>query len=323
MTEQEDTLESLKQAREFVEGNSTLEYLLVHKRRSGPEIQSLEFRKPVQNDFEDLTTSALTSLIDDVRDQRVTVRDLTALNTITDESVLQNAPVDRLPDTELFNALTDSLRDYPSGKYDKDDPPDFQLIRISDGRKALIGVQNHRGLKTYDETNEGLPLFYDNSVYEKFGGSILIVPEKLNAVYFDGEVFVKSPKSFEKMFEMRDEYEKQAEEVINSFQEAGIGFAEEKLTDEWLMGDIRVLRRLYEIYENGIPEYATPKKIRQLIEKYDVSVEYETSGDELLLDVEEYHDIWALLRVMNADYAEAEIIPDARIEIGSKRFIDN
>lgn len=281
----------------------------------------MEFPATVQNEFRDLIINALSDYVDGIRNGDLTVQDLSAINTVTDEASLQHSPTDSLPDTALFNELERDT-DYPSIRYDSDDPPDFQLIKVTDGEKVLMGIQNHRSLTVFDETKKGIPLLYQESMYTKFAGDLLIVPDSINAVSYDGDVFVRSPKSFEKMFEMRDEYEERASEVFDRFDDVGIKFARDKLTDEWLVSDIRVLRKLYTIHENEITEHATPEEVKNLIVKYDVDVEYDFDDDELTLDVENYFDIWKLLRVLNADYAEAEIIP-ARLEIQGKRIMDD
>lgn len=322
MTDYKTAQEQLKAAREFVGGNTSIEYLLVHKRESGPQVRSLEFRRPVQQEFEMLVSDVLTTFIDSLRDKSTKVRALSAISTATDESNIQHAKIEDLPDTELVRALSRD-RDYPTTKYDKDDKPDFQLIKATDGTKTFIGVQNHQSLKTYGATDNGIPLLYTNTVYSKFDGDLLIVPESLNAVYFDGDVFVMTPKSFEKMFEMRDEYEEQAKEVIEEFHSSGIRFADERIPRKWLMGDIRILRKLYAVYDNEIPKFATPDNIQEVIDKYDVAVQYQRKNGHIELDIEQYTDIWKLLKVLNSDYAEAELIPDARLEIDGKRIIQN
>lgn len=322
MGEWDEEIDCLREARDFAEGNTTTDYLLVHKKPEGPEIAALDFRGVVQNEMKKLVSNALTTFLDDIRDGRLSINGLSAINTVTEDSTLQHAHEADLPETALFRALTTD-KDYPNTTYDKEDPPDFQLIKISDGQKTLIGVQNHQTLKTYNNSQSGLSLLYEDSVYTKFEGDLLIVPESLNAVYFDGHIFVRTPKSFEKMFNMRNEYESKAKNVLGALREAGIDFADNRVPKEWLLGDIRILRKMYQISENGIPEHATPDDFKEMIEKYPADVRYKMNGDTITLDIDEYHNVWALLRLLNADYAEAEIIPDARLEINSKKFIQD
>lgn len=322
MTDQDDAADLLKEAREFAEGNTTTDYLLVHKRENGPEIQELEFRRVVQNEFQKLVSDALTDFVDKIRDGSLSVRELSTGNTISDESLIQHASSDDLPNTDLFNALTKN-KSYPTTRYRKDDKPDFQLIKVSDGNEVLIGVQNHQSLKTYDASQNGISLMYNNDVYSKFEGDLLIVPERLNAIYFRDQVFVRTPKSFEKMFDMREEYEKKAKSVLTKFEKSGIKFSDDTVKNDWLAeGEIRILRKLYSVHDNEIPKYATPNEMGRLIEKYDVDVSYEKKNSHIELDIEEYTDVWELLRILNLDYAEAELIPDAKMEIESKRILD-
>lgn len=321
MSEGGNHTDRLKEAREFALGNTSTEYLLVHKRDAGPEVRSLEFRRDVQDELEKLVGDVLTEYIDKVRDGSRPIRDMSAVNTVSDAAILQHAPIEGLPQTDVVQILA-ANREYPSARYDSDDPPDFQLIKITDGNKTLIGVQNHGALKTYNASKRGIPLMYRGDVYSKFEGDLLIVPESLNAIYFDGHVYVISPKSFEKMFEMREEYKQQATRVIDLFKESGITFADDKIPEEWMKeGDIRILRKLYTIHENEIPKHATPQNIAEIIDKYDVNVLYSKQNGTIELDIERYVDIWKLLKVLNSDYAEAELIPDARLEIDSKRII--
>jgi hypothetical protein len=53
-----------------------------------------------------------------------------------------------------------------------------------------------------------------------------------------------------------------------------------------------------------------------------LDVRYEKKNGHIELDIEEYTDVWELLRILNLDYAEAELIPDAKMEIESKRILD-
>lgn len=316
----DDAIDILKQSRKFIQGNTHTDYLLVYKQESGVKVERIEFPATIQQQFGEIARNAVTAMIDDLREGKLQETGLNALNTVTDKSTLQRASGDDLPETELAQVLTEQ-GEYRTGRYNPDSPPDFQLIRVTDNNKVFLGVQNHQSLRTYEPSQEGLTLFYDNEIYNKFEGELLMIPESLNAVYFDEEVFVRTPKSFESMFEMREEYEKQAEKVVSQFNEAGIGFSDDKIADEWLMGDIRVLRRMFEIQENGIPEYATPKKIKQIIDDYPINVDYEMDGDEISLSIDEYVDIWALLRLLNDNYAEAEIMPDTKLEIENKRIL--
>jgi hypothetical protein len=214
--------------------------------------------------------------------------------------------VAELPDSELFEILN-SRRNHGTTKYSEDPEPAFQFIRISepDG-KVLVAVQNYSNAKLVDTTNE-LALWYKNEEYERFQGDLLVIRPNLNAVCYDGWVFIISPKSFESMFGMREEYKKRAQEAIK-------GFADRETTIEWMLSHINMLRGMYEIYENGIHEKATPDKIEAMIQKYGLdtrfSLDYARQDGRIELNVDEYQHTWKLIKLLAAKYAEDDIMEE-------------
>lgn len=309
----------LKRARNFAQVNSDTDYLLVHKESSKPKIGSLNFPVTVQQEINKLLTDSVSDLIKAVSNGEKDLRRFHISNNNIDEPVIECEAVSNMPNSELFQTII-SNKTFPNTKMDLDNKPDLQLIRATDGEKVLVGIQNSRKIKSYTKSS-GLSLMYDNEMYTKFDGDLFTVPESIDALYFDGLLYVENHSPFEKMFEIRDKYENKANTVISKFNESGIKFKDKKISDQWLVGDIRILRKMFEIRQNEIPTHATPSKIKSVIEKYGVDVEYTMENESIELDINRYHDIWELLRLLNADYAEAEIIPDGKLEINQKQFI--
>lgn len=309
----------LKRARKFAQDNSDTDYLLVHKTGSTPEIGGLDFPATVQQEINKLLVDSMSDLISEIFEGKKDLRPFRVANSNLDEPIIECQAISSLPNSDLFQAIV-SDKPYPTTKLDMENKPDFQLIRVTDGDQVLVGIQNSQSIQVYDDS-DGLSLLYDNEMYTKFDGDLFIVPQSINAICFDGMVYIRTHKSFEKLFEIREEYERQAENVIDRFNKSGITFANQRLENEWLVGDIRILRKMFEVRKNKIPKYATPDKIEEVIEKYEVGVEYQRKNGQIELDIERYQDVWELLRLLNDDYAEAEIIPDGKLEINQKRFI--
>ncbi|MFC6766679.1 Kiwa anti-phage protein KwaB-like domain-containing protein [Natrinema soli] len=304
-------IEKLKEAREYAEGNTEAEFLLVRERNGSPQVGKLPIGKTVQQEIADNFAQDLTTHIDNLREGDTRTRPLDVANTISEESILQCAPVSDLPNSELFRILI-SRDNHGSTTYTEDPKPDFQLIRISepDG-KILVGVQSYSGVKLVDTTKK-LSLQYSGKEYERFKGDMLVIKPGVNAVYYDGWLFVISPKSFESMFNMREEYEKRAKEAIDGFEDAGIRFTDKEKTTDWLLGHINMLRGMYEIYDAGIHQQATPSQIETMIKNYDLdqrfSLSYVRQNGEIELDVAEYVHTWKLLKLLSGKYAEDNIM---------------
>ena len=311
MSEKLNPAEKLKEAREFAVGRTEAEFLLVRKQGDTPNVGKLQLGRPVQQEIAQTVADALTEQIDNLRDGRTRARPLDVANTISEESVIQCVRIENLPDSELFEVLNSRDNDGTT-TYSEDPEPDFQLIRISepDG-KVLIGVQNYSNAKLVDTTSE-LTLWYQNEEYERFQGDLLVIRPNLNAICYDGWVFIITPKSFESMFDMREEYRKRAEEAIEAFEDAGITFVDRETTIGWMLSHINMLRGMYEIYDNGIHEEATPDKIEAMIQKYDLdtrfSLDYARRNGQIELGVDEYQHTWKLIKLLAAKYAEDDIM---------------
>jgi hypothetical protein len=303
--------ETLGRAREFAADRSEAEFLLVRKEEDGPNVGKLQVGNTVQQEISATIEQALIENINNIINGRTQTRSLSVANTVSDGSVLQCGEVTELPDSELFQLLN-SRRNHRTTTYSEDPKPDFQLVRISepDGR-LLIGVQNYTGATLVDTTNE-LALLYKNQEYERFREDLLILRPRFNAYYYDGWVFVISPKSFESMFELRGEYERRAQEAIDGFNDAGITFAEHSKTSEWLLSHIYMLRSMNEIYENNIYEFFTPDKIEEMIQNYRLderfSIDYTRKDGQIELAVNEYQHTWKLLKLLGGKFAEDDIL---------------
>lgn len=304
-------IEKLSQAREFADGRTEAELLLVRKEHGDPHVGKLEIDATVQNDISALFSKGLTSIIDSLRNGKTLPRELDIANTVADGSTLQIAPVDSLPDSELSQVLI-SRDSHGTTTYTEKPKPSFQLLRISEpGGKILVGVQSYHD---YDfvQTDGEVALWYDNTEYSKFDGNLLVLKPKLNSIYYDGWVFVNSASMFEQMFEMRNEYEKRAEEALDGFQDSGIIFDNQEKTRQWLTSQMNMLRGMHEIHDNELHDKITPDKVEQLISKYELderfSISYERNGSDIKLGVEEYTDTWKLLKLLAAKYAEDDIM---------------
>lgn len=68
------------------------------------------------------------------------------------------------------------------------------------------------------------------------------------------------------MFDIREEYEKQAQEAIDGFEDTKITITDREKTTDWLLSHIDILRGMN---ENNIHEEVTYNKIKTMVQKYD------------------------------------------------------
>jgi hypothetical protein len=317
MTNGTDPLSILRDAREFVQQPNQTEFLVVRDGESGPDVGKLNIGLHAQDDLDEIVHSELNNQIGSIEGGATQVRELDVANTVTSESIIQFTESRNLPDTETFDLLT-SAEDYESTTYTQEPTPNFQLIRITDtSGDLLIGVQNYQNASLV-ETTSSLALLFSDQEYERFDGEMVVVRDNLNAVYYDGYIFVMTPSSFESMFNMREEYQDHAEHAISTYRDSGIRFQDEDRVEDWLLSHINMLREMYDIQQSGLPERTDPQDIISIIDSFDLDVSYQTADGEVLLDIDEYTDSWQLLRLLGAKYAETEEM-DTRWEIDEGR----
>jgi hypothetical protein len=317
MTSNSSPRDVLKQARSLAQGATNTDFLVVRKTSRGPEVGELGIGVTEENELNEIVAEELSGYIESLRTGKTEVRDLDVVNTVTTENILQYTDVDSLPDTDLVELLT-TRSDFPQTTYDQDPEPNFQLIRLYDNSgNVLIGVQNFQNT-TLVETSSTLTMLLEGDQYQIFDGEMIIIRDNLNAIYYKGHVFVMSPKSFESMFNLRDEYEEQAQSAISDWEESGIKFQDEDQIEEWLLSHINMLREMCEIQQSGLPSRTEPSDLIQLIEDFSLDVNYRKQNGEVFLDIDDYTDSWQLLRLLGAKYAETEQM-DTRWEIDEGR----
>ncbi|KYH23704.1 hypothetical protein HAPAU_41840 [Halalkalicoccus paucihalophilus] len=308
-----ESIETLRDARGFADSSVDIELLLVRKQENTPDVGKLRIGADIQDKIAEITIESLNTHISKLEDGTVQARPLDIGNTVGDESVIECEQISNLPDTELFRLL-DSRSDHGWTSYSEDPKPDFQFVRISepDG-KVLVGLKTYTDVTVVD-TSKRLILTNKNNAteYRRVRDNLLIFEPRFSAFCYDGWIFIVKPKPFEKVFEMREEYERCGQEVIDSLEKAGITFANPDKTTSWLMSQINMMRAMYEIYENDIHTRITPDMVESSIKKYKItdrySIEYSRNGEQIELSIGKYEDRWRLLKLLGGKFAEDDIM---------------
>ena len=95
MSEAPDPIEKLKDAREFVQGNSDTEFLLVRKEGNGADVGKLNIGYQVEQELDKTVEDELTEHIDKLREGKALSRPLDVANTVvlnTDKQLTPGFP---------------------------------------------------------------------------------------------------------------------------------------------------------------------------------------------------------------------------------------
>lgn len=138
--------------------------------------------------------------------------------------------------------------------------------------------------------------------YDEFRNELMSIPERVDALFFDGTVFVFDPIKFEKIFGYFEHYENQAEEVFSGLKDADIsihGFEDFKQS---ILGDNRALRKMYEIEKRGLYRTLSRDQVEEVIEAYDLEITVDVQNGTWGITLPTLRQKWEVLRLLNDDH---------------------
>ncbi|AOW80898.1 hypothetical protein HTSR_1728 [Halodesulfurarchaeum formicicum] len=302
----EEHVDRLERALDFLrEGRRSSQYLLSKKEDEHFEYGVAPLSAPILNTAEYIFEQSLEEMVTGVTEGDKKIKQFSIVHTTRNITPVQYLPVGDLPDTARFDYLLSdpsleerSYEDWPN--------PDLQMIRVKEpGGTPLLGIQE---FTNHQVVGSSKPILFSpgDEQYDVFEDSLLTIPSRVNVVYFDGYIYVYTPKAFERMYDIRGQYEEQTDNVIDTLESRDIKLADDSIADTF-KNDIRCLRRINEIKRHDIHEDLEPEAIVETVEEYDVPVIAEEQNGSLVLDIENGSQRWKLLDLLSDSYLRSEM----------------
>lgn len=237
-----------------------------------------------------------------------------------DETILQYEDVENIPQFQHFDRLLQGQR-FQHTSYDESPKPEFQAIRLRDeaDEDMAIAFLNYRqsqilGRKSWLRMKAG-----GSDTHRKVDESILSIPDRVDAVYYDDSMFIFDQSKFEKVFDYLEEYRRCADDVIDHLEESDIPFQDFELFKDAIYGNNRVLRLMYKVHERGAYEDMTPEDAEFIRENFETDVKFEENSDgDMEVKMDNKLDIFAVLRFFNDDHVDSPITDERYVSL-SKR----
>ena len=237
-----------------------------------------------------------------------------------DREYLQYESADEIPRFNHFERLLSSEL-FEETTYLEPPKPDFQAIRIRDQRNeemalAFINYTQHQIL---GRTSRIRMWAVDDEVHRQVSESILSIPNRIDAAYYDDITYIVNQSGFEKVFDYTEEYERRAEEVINAIERNGILFENFDLFEEAIYGNDRALRLMYKVHECDAYSDLDQISMEEIRDSFDTDVEFvESSSGDIMIHMDDKRDIWAVLRFLNDDHLNSPITDGSYISISKQ-----
>lgn len=237
-----------------------------------------------------------------------------------DETLLQYEDVENIPQFEHFDRLLQGQR-FQHTSYEEPPKPEFQAVRLrdEDDGDVAIAFLNYRrsqilGRKSWIRMKAG-----GSDTHRKVDESILSIPDRVDAVYYDDTMFIFDQNKFEKVFDYLEEYRRRADDVINHLEESDIPFQDFELFKDAIHGNNKVLRLMYKVHERGAYENMTPDDAEYIRENFETDVKFEENEDgNMEVKMDNKLDIFAVLRFFNDDHVDSAITDEQYVSL-SKR----
>lgn len=207
----------------------------------------------------------------------------------------------------------------PDTTYEEPSEPDFQAIRVMDREgQIILGLQYYYGSYLLGSNNL-FNLRSTDDEYVPLDDPIIAVPAYLDAIYFDGYIYVLNQWQFEQMFGYKEEYRRLANEVLDVIEDNNFSFDDPEFVRETVLGNINLLRTIRNVEDDDLYSRTTPDRAREIIDDYGFDgIDYHEQDDgELEISVSNKEDVSELIKIFNDGHLESPIF-DRKYQVGTK-----
>lgn len=243
----------------------------------------------------------------EARDDRDTVKYLTS----------EDLPLLEQVD-DLFNET-----DIESTTYHNGLDPNFQAIRIRDHEdKMVIGLQHYWKNQLLGNTSLFNLYYKEGGGHEPIDEPIISIPDRLDAVYYDGILFIFQDWRFEQMFDYHRVYEEISEQVIDAVRENEVEFQDMDMVEDAILSNPIMMRKLDDVQRTGYYENIDIDDIEWVIDEYErEGISVEGTGPDREVVLSNRRKVWELIHILNDDHVESRLTDTAYQATGSKEEI--
>lgn len=232
---------------------------------------------------------------------------------------LQFIEAEDIPHFDRFSQLSETDA-FPESLYDDVPSPNFQTIRLKQGSTPrVVAFQKFTKRQILGKSWRLKFSLRDGEEYNIFRDNLMGIPERIDALYYDGLVFVFEPKRFEDIFDYVDEYETQANQVIDGLLDSNINIHQFAEFNDSIKNDRRALRKMHKVQERGVYEDITQNEVEDIIQEFDLDISVLNPPDgEWEINIPDMRKKWDVIRILNDDHVLSYITDDKFQVTGSK-----
>jgi hypothetical protein len=222
---------------------------------------------------------------------------------------VQRVDADSIPRFEQYTELltTDDFRttDYLT---DEGEPPQFQVILARGGGERVLVFQDVTRREILGK-NDKIRFYSNDDNYKKIDNTIIEIPNRIDAIYYDGNIYIFDQRRFEKIFDYMDEFADAAADTIESIVDSDVPIHSDDIFLDAVTSYPNATRLFYVVrdralWENDDVDMGT---FGFIIDEFDLSIEVEEQGGEKGIVMDDKRNVWEVIHLCNDDHLSSPI----------------
>lgn len=302
-----DVLPLIKSAKDLVNGNPNniaRDFIIVDKDGLSDDDTDIFGKVPlhtnIHNSLAQEILNKLTSLEKRIENKKKTVSGFSVENVNKETTPLQVIDKSDIP---KYSRYEYAIKGTVMGEMDFEGNDDiaFQIVRTQNEDGETFAALRRFTSRQMVGQNWKIKVSLRNNEYNEFEDSIIGLPKKFDAYYYDDKFFVQNQSAFESIFDYFEAYEEKADKVFEFLRNSGVTIHNLEEIESSIRCDNRSLRKMNRISNIGLYQDINLEQAKKKIDEYDLGINIETVDGQRGIHVPDLRKKYVLLAIFNDD----------------------
>ncbi|SNZ12325.1 protein of unknown function [Natronoarchaeum philippinense] len=245
-----------------------------------------------------------------VADESKEAVEYAAANISNQSDYVQHVLADDVPRFEQYQDLL-TTDDFEQTDYINEDGegPEFQVILIRDGTEDRALVFQDITRREILGRDDKIRFWSTDDHYTDVDKTIVEVPNRIDAVYYDGHIFIFDQRRFEKIFDYMDEFNEVAEDTVEEIVDSDVPIHTDDVFLDAVTSYPNATRIFYAVRERALWEHedVDMNTFDYIVDEFDLSIDIEERDGEEGIVLEDKRNVWEVIHLYNDDHLSSPI----------------
>lgn len=236
--------------------------------------------------------------------------DYAASNITNQKELIQHVSSDDVPKFEEYEDLA-RTDDFTATNYisEDGDEPEFQVIVLRDGADERVLVFQDVTRREILGKDGNIRFWEHDEYYQEVEETIIEIPNRVDAVYYNEEIFIFDQRRFEKIFDYMDAFHSAAEDTVETIMDSSVPVHTGDMFLKAVKSYPNASRMFYAVQERALWEHdeVDMDMFDYIINEYNLSVEVEERDGERGLVLQDKRNVWEIIHLYNDDHLSSPI----------------